>query len=521
VRYFQVQLNQNSPAYLNDHRVFGMVVMPAAGYLESAIAAARSSQSQPLVLRHVSFLKALILPEDEHVLVQTVLTRLATGESEFEIFSQPASSAATWQCQAKGRLEPGADVPAAFPLEAKREALTNELAPYTFYNTYQQRGISYGPEFRILERIWCGSGEALALIRLSDRQLADVEHYHFHPVLLDAGLQLVGATLDQQTSSATYLPMGIESFSLCETQSPLPTWVYANRKASTKTGNQQPNPTIDIKFLAADGTVLAAIEGLQLQPATSEMLLGEPQPADAPETTWLYQVMWQPQPFPSPPTDFLPSPKTIRALTAADFTQLLSQSAFVEYQTLLPQLETLSLQYITQALEELGWSPQSDATPNTQELATQLNIAPQHRQLFQYLLGKAWERGSVGAWERDTPPSPHLPIPPSPSAELTLLTRCGENLAAVLQGEVDPLTLLFPEGDLSDLTQLYERSQGARVMNTLVQQAVVAAIAQAQRPIRILEVGAGTGGTTADLLPQLQNGEYVFADVSPLFLSNR
>ncbi|MEM6717257.1 MAG: methyltransferase, partial [Cyanobacteria bacterium P01_C01_bin.147] len=86
-------------------------------------------------------------------------------------------------------------------------------------------------------------------------------------------------------------------------------------------------------------------------------------------------------------------------------------------------------------------------------------------------------------------------------------------------GEVEPLTLLFPQGDLSDLTRLYEDSTGARVMNSLVQQVVAATITQPPRPIRMLEIGAGTGGTTAHLLPQLQDVEYVFTDVSPLFLS--
>jgi len=521
VRYFQAQLNQNSPAYVRDHRVFGSVVMPATGYLESAMAAACSSQSQPLVLRHISFLKALILPEGENVLVQTVLTRLSTGESEFEIFSQSGPSAATWQCHAKGRIEPGADAPAAFPLEAKREALTHELAPDTFYDAYQKRGISYGPEFRILERIWCGNGEALAPIRLLAQQLTDVEHYHLHPILLDAGLQLAGATLDQQASAATYLPVGIERLSLYETCRPVPAWVYASRKAPSTTEAQQSNPIIDIKFLAADGAVLAVVEGLQLQPATLEMLLGEPQPSDDPETTWLYQVVWQPQPLPSQPADFLQAPETIRTLTAADFTQLFSQPEFVEYQTLLPQLETLSLNYITQALEELGWYPQSDTTPNTQALAAQLNIAPQHQLLFQRLLA-IWKAGQgCKVQEENTEPFPlNLePLTLSLQAELPLLTRCGENLAALLRGEVDPLTLLFPDGNLRDLTQLYERSPGARVMNALMQRAVVAAIATAQRPIRILEIGAGTGGTTAHMLPHLQNVEYVFTDVSPLFLT--
>ena len=78
--------------------------MPAAGYLESAIAAARAVPSQALVLHNVSFLKALVLTESEDVLAQTVITHLSTGASDFAIFSQSAPATATWQCHAKGRI---------------------------------------------------------------------------------------------------------------------------------------------------------------------------------------------------------------------------------------------------------------------------------------------------------------------------------------------------------------------------------------------------------------------------------
>ena len=37
--------------------------------------------------------------------------------------------------------------------------------------------------------------------------------------------------------------------------------------------------------------------------------------------------------------------------------------------------------------------------------------------------------------------------------------------------------------------------------------------------LRILEIGAGTGGTTAHLLPHLREADYVFTDISPLFLA--
>ncbi|MEM6714347.1 MAG: SDR family NAD(P)-dependent oxidoreductase, partial [Cyanobacteria bacterium P01_C01_bin.147] len=511
VDYFQVQLNQNSPAYLKDHQVFETVVMPAAGYLESAIAAARAVPSQALVLHNVSFLKALVLTESEDVLAQTVITHLSTGASDFAIFSQSAPATATWQCHAKGRIGPGADAPAAFPLDAKRAELSSELTPEAFYDTYQQRGISYGPEFRVLKQIWCGSGEALAQVQLSDEEWAGAEHYQIHPIWLDAGLQLAGVTLDQQAASVTHLPVGIERLILPATQGQAVQWVYAKQQATAANGGRSAAPLIDLQLLAADGTVMVAIEGLRLQPVAPEQLLASVQTfptSNESAASWLYQVAWEQQPLPVQPQDFLLAPAAIGDRTAADFAQLLFQPEFAAYQAIQPQLEALSLSYMTQALKALGWTPQS-ASINVQELAAQLGVVPQQRSLFQHLV-KIVEV----AREPDS-----APFSQPNSAELALLTRCGENLAAVLRGEIEPLTLLFPDGDLSDLTQLYESSPGAKVMNALVQRAVMAAIASAQRPVRILEIGAGTGGTTAHLLPQLQNGEYVFTDVSPLFLA--
>jgi SAM-dependent methyltransferase/acyl carrier protein len=69
---------------------------------------------------------------------------------------------------------------------------------------------------------------------------------------------------------------------------------------------------------------------------------------------------------------------------------------------------------------------------------------------------------------------------------------------------------------------LYQEAPAARVFNTLVRdvmEAVLAAV-PATRPIRVVEIGAGTGATTAHVLTVLPEGrtEYVFTDVSRLFL---
>ena len=55
----------------------------------------------------------------------------------------------------------------------------------------------------------------------------------------------------------------------------------------------------------------------------------------------------------------------------------------------------------------------------------------------------------------------------------------------------------------------------------MVREAFAAIVAASSGHLRVLEIGAGTGGTTAALLPELaaDRTEYVFTDMSPLFLN--
>jgi SAM-dependent methyltransferase len=103
------------------------------------------------------------------------------------------------------------------------------------------------------------------------------------------------------------------------------------------------------------------------------------------------------------------------------------------------------------------------------------------------------------------------------------LTCCGENLKAILSGEKSALEFLFPAGSFHVAEAIYERSFPWRYSNVLLAKAlqVIANGWHPGRPLRILEVGAGVGGTTKSLLPVLTgvNAEYVFTDVSKLFLS--
>jgi acyl transferase domain-containing protein len=103
---------------------------------------------------------------------------------------------------------------------------------------------------------------------------------------------------------------------------------------------------------------------------------------------------------------------------------------------------------------------------------------------------------------------------------LAYVRHCAALLGPVIRGEQSPLETLFPGGDYALADDLYRRSATMRYMNDLAASAVAAfAGARPSGTLRALEVGAGTGGTTAALLPQLpaKRTRYRYTDVSPFF----
>ena len=99
---------------------------------------------------------------------------------------------------------------------------------------------------------------------------------------------------------------------------------------------------------------------------------------------------------------------------------------------------------------------------------------------------------------------------------------CGPRLAAVLTGRESALDTLFPGGSFALAEGLYQTSAVSRYLNAIVSAVVDAAtrVGTQRDELRVLEIGAGTGGTTSAILPVLprERTTYVFSDVSDLFL---
>ena len=504
-RHFESHISANMPAYLADHQVFGAVVLPAAGFIEMAIAALRSIQPhQSLALKAVTIHQALVLNQP-----QTVQVLLLPKEDQLYQFEILSLTDTEWVLHASGQvMEEALENPA--DLAQLQSRCGDSVAVDACYQRLAAQGVTYGARFRAIKKLWQGNSEVLSQLRLPEALHSTAAVYQLHPVLLDACLQSLAAVFLNQSGSDTYLPAGVAEVHIRPgidwAQADYQLWCYAQVQPGDR------DITANLQLFLNDGRLVGTLIGLKLRPAASERVLGTPQ-----FQNWLYQIDWQAQSLPqaAATAEFLLSPAAICHQVAPSFEDLVSQSGILDYQQRLLELDALSLEYVERAISTFGELPPSNEPI---ELAQIWGIKAQHEALFQHLLGRLTEkRGSQEAEEKQgNPSSPHLPIL---QPELTLLTRCGENLVAVLRGEIDPLTLLFPDGDLSDLTRLYESSIGAQVMNSLVQRVVTAATARSPRPLRILEIGAGTGGTTTHLLPQLPDSEYVFTDVSPLFLA--
>ncbi|MBE9060857.1 type I polyketide synthase [cf. Phormidesmis sp. LEGE 11477] len=491
---FQSLITPTAIPFLQEHQVYGKAVLPAVGYLEMALSAVLEGQSNPRSLNNINFYQALLL--DRPQTLQTVITPLEadTAQQKFEIFSLQDHH--QWQLHASGYLTSQERIVHHDSLEQLQKRCNTEASVANCYQRLERRGITYGDSFRAIQQIYVGDRNVLSRLQLPVSLQTTLSDYQFHPVLLDACLQSIVAASEDEQETETYLPAAIEQIHVyVEKIEAVAAWSYV------EVSTEQQWPTANIQLFSLAGEPLISIVNLRLQPATKEKVIGAMQPAQTVENwaieDWFYTINWQAQP--------LPEPVNVSALIHAladDFGDAIAQPAIQSYLAFLPQLEALSLSYIKAALAQLNEN---------------VDISPVHHPLFRRLQTIASANPPIVS----TPSTQQqiLSQYPEARAELSLIQRCGESLAQVLQGNVDPLTLLIPSGDLSDLTQLYQASPGALLMNQQVHQVVERLIANNPQPIRILEIGAGTGGTTAHLLPLLSEAAYTFTDISPLFLA--
>lgn len=530
---FTAELNPDSAGLLAHHRIFGAVVLPAAAHIEMVLAAAASlapgsagSAGLHIDLEDVAIQQALVLPEGETTAVQIVLNPVAGAQQayDFRLYSRPAgASDEPWTLNTGGRIAPPAappPEPASLDLRALRERCPQALPVDDYYRRTHAAGIEHGERFRALQSMWQGDGMVLAQLRLPAEVQTGAKQFLLHPVLLDAAFHMVGVPLMDR--GEPYLPVGMDA--LHRYRRPADE-VWCVMRPRGDSGNLF---SADLDMVDGDGHALAAVQGLRFQRVTQRALQGS---ARFRHPDWLYRIDWEPGVGYAPNAGWLPAPQDLAAQLQPAMADAAGKAGW--YGEFFSGLDALVAAHARAALEQLGVAWQPGQALNSDALMQQLGIVPGYRRLLGRLLAILAEQGQLhaaaGGWmiaDAAAVDSGALLAGlsanfPGAGNELALVAQCGGALAQALDGRVDGLQLLFPEGDMSLVTRFYTESPGLAVINGLLLAALDAALDRlpAGRGVRILEIGGGTGSSTAHLLPHLPAGhcQYCFTDVSPVF----
>lgn len=200
-------------------------------------------------------------------------------------------------------------------------------------------------------------------------------------------------------------------------------------------------------------------------------------------------------------------------------------------------LELLARTYALVALERLGWQRVLGEKVMAEDLQQQLGVVADYRfLLLRRLLVMLAEAGvltpqagggyhvaaGVDTYHHDPEAlARQLEVEHGQDAiELALLRRCGRALADVLCGQLEPLTLLFPEQGLG-ASDLYTNSPAIQASHTIIRDTIALMVKDLpeEQQVRVLEIGAGKGSATAWILSALPAGcfRYTFADISAGF----
>ncbi|THD00081.1 hypothetical protein EYZ11_000406 [Aspergillus tanneri] len=465
-------------------------------------------------IRDVIIPRALTIAEGASVETMVALrcvndsSRSVDGWHEFKIFSWVDSRG--WEQNCRGFVK-GQEIKGKNPVDGYRQQATisAELSRQIFdirasctvpvdaaalYKNVENSGVDYGPIFRGLHDIAVSDNlQSMATVCVPDMKACMPLEYEteciIHPATLDHCIQMLWTLLGLQhgPSDVTHVPSRISQVSISLARpfrAGTRLQLYA-RQPSLSTHQPQCNRILVLEPEDPYNAVIE-IDGVTMVPVNYDNGKSWAKEPDA----LCYKLHWEPC------FDFL---------SAEDY-KIFPQSSQedrhgVQRMRLLDRLAEHYLRNVLNCISE-------------QELGSLEN----HYQKFY-------------RWAQKTCSSSRLSVPLAPQTRQrlrqmngpgALLYEIGELLPRILRSEVDPLTSML-EDDL--LNRYYQDADNLR--QSYAQVSVCINQMGHQNPnLNILEIGAGTGGTTVPILQTLGGGSdgttprfshYTYTDISPGF----
>jgi acyl transferase domain-containing protein/SAM-dependent methyltransferase/acyl carrier protein len=200
------------------------------------------------------------------------------------------------------------------------------------------------------------------------------------------------------------------------------------------------------------------------------------------------------------------------------------------------RIEKLTSAYIVSALVSCGAFQKQGDAHTVESLIAHCGFKPSYAKLLQRWLKRLVKEGKLQldseVFKAPQPLRGDSPQELRKAAESAFagdriifdyVVACGEDLVPILQGKKSSLETLFPGGDFQRAEDMYERAPLSVYINSIARAALEGFLRTRDAgPIRVLEIGAGTGSTSSFLLPVLPRDRavYHFTDVSEIFVSH-
>ncbi|KFA71272.1 hypothetical protein S40288_08480 [Stachybotrys chartarum IBT 40288] len=230
------------------------------------------------------------------------------------------------------------------------------------------------------------------------------------------------------------------------------------------------------------------------------------------------------------------------AIAKATYDKHAQDTAFTGFCTkLLPLQSSLVVQYVVSAFSQLGCDLSNlrpgERVPETQFISKHTKLIPQLHTILED--ARLVERETDGSFRRSAVTVPTTPAPalhdemlksfPCHASETRLLHKTGPKLSQCLSGTADPLGLLFGDPATRNLlADVYTNAPMFKTGTLVLAQYLSSLLSTVagQRELRILELGAGTGGTSQHVIETLaalgpnHPFTYTFTDLSPSLVAS-
>jgi len=247
--------------------------------------------------------------------------------------------------------------------------------------------------------------------------------------------------------------------------------------------------------------------------------------------------------------EFYPSnlPSVINTLVNDESNSTQYETLNKNIQLIFKELEGLSQHLLLSVFQNMGVFQDSNESYSYDELINKLNIIPQYSNLFGVLLNILdhqkyirYEDNLVVVTDRIEKEQHMIELDSLHTCRkefllkysnfkphIDLLWNCIQSYKDVLQGRVQATDVIFPDNSMNYVEGVYRDNAAAEYYNGLLSQGVKNYIEaripklQSNEKIKILELGAGTGGSSLPIFNEINDYvhcvKYVYTDLSPVF----